>query len=121
VVRLCGYTLSRIAWDIMNIHHALDRELDRALAGRGYDVNKLKEVTYRLEDLVNIIRFMYPACPALRLDDVNSWKSDLSRVLGGLREALEKGVEEDVIVALLQATSETGGLLMRINNAFTMR
>lgn len=118
VVRLCGYTLSRIAWDLVNIHLALDRELNKMTRGGGYDEARLREAVQRLENLKDIVGFAYPACPVLRLDDVNSLKFDLVRAASRVGEALGKGVEDEVYLALLEATPETGTFFLKLYNYF---
>jgi hypothetical protein len=118
VVRLCGYTLSRLAYELLLVQRALDRELDKMVEGRRYDEPKLREALNKLEILTDVIRFTYPACPALRLEDVNRWKSDIVEDVRKLREAVEKGDEEKILYALTSTTVETASLFMRLYNTF---
>ena len=119
VVRLCGYTLSRLAYELLLVQRALDRELDKMVEGRRYDEPKLREALNKLEILTDVIRFTYPACPVLRLEDVNKWKSDIVEDAKKLREAVEKGDEEKILYALASTTVETASLFMRLYNTFT--
>ncbi len=118
MVRLCGYMLTKIANDLLFIYSTLDSEADRVMRTGRYDEDILKNRMRELEDLANTIRFLHPACPVLRLDDVSSLKQDIMRAKRRLEDAIEKRDVNEVEMALLEVTPDVGDVLFKLNKYF---
>jgi hypothetical protein len=118
LVRLCGFTISKLAWYIMHSLTNLERELDRIYEGKGYSEGVLRATLHDLEYFSNVIRFAYPACPVLRDRHVIMLKQDIAKIVDNLRSALDKGDVGEVQMALLEATPEVGAIFLRLHKHF---
>jgi hypothetical protein len=105
----------------MFVYNALDSELDRVMRTGGYSELGLKFRLRDLENIVNAIRFVYPACPVLKYEDVNKLKQDLAVVVEKLKRALEKRDAREVEMALLEIVPDIGDVLYKINKHFIER
>jgi hypothetical protein len=83
-----------------------------------YDEDIIKSRVRELENLANTVRFLQPACPTLRLDDVSALKQDIIRAVRRLEDAVEKRDVSEVEVALLEVTPDVGDVLFKLNKYF---
>jgi hypothetical protein len=118
LVRLCGYMLTKLAHDLLFIYSTLDSETDRVIQTGRYDEDIIKSRVRELENLANTVRFLQPACPVLRLEDINTLKQDIMRAVGRLKSAVEKRDVSEVEVALLEVTPDVGDVLFKLNKYF---
>jgi hypothetical protein len=121
LVRLCGYTLTKLAHELMFVYNVLDNELDRVMRTGGYSELGLKYRLRNIENIVNAIRFVYPACPVLKYEDVSSLKQDLAVALEKLKRALEKRDAREVEMVLMEVVPDIGDVLYKINKHFIER
>jgi phage tail tape-measure protein len=121
LVRLCGYTLTKLALELMFVYNALDRELDRVMRTGSYSELGLKYRLRDLENIVNAIRFIYPACPVLKYENVSKLKQDLVVALEKLNRSLEKWDAREVEMVLMEVVPSIGDVLYRINKHFIER
>jgi hypothetical protein len=105
----------------MFVYNVLDNELDRVMRTGSYSELGLKYRLRNIENIVNAIRFVYPACPVLKYEDVNSLKQDLAVALEKLKRALEKRDAGEVEMVLMEVVPDIGDVIYKINKHFIQR